>query len=62
MPSAGVPGSSKDKPYAGPLYSEGTKEMDSKKNMGPVHGPAGGGDVSVPDPMDYMKDRGDGEK
>jgi hypothetical protein len=52
---AGVPGSSKQKPYAGPMYSEGTKEMDSQKNVGPVHGPVGIGG-SVPDVLDYVHD------
>lgn len=50
----GVPGSTKSKPYAGPQYSKGTKEMDSKENMGPVEGPKGGGDFVVPDPLGYV--------
>lgn len=49
---AGVPGSTKAKPYAGPLYSKGTKEMDSKENMGPVEGPTAG-DAKAPDPLGY---------
>jgi len=51
----GVPGSSKKQPYAGPMYSDGTKEQDSKKNMGPVHGPV---DMkgAVPDILDYVVD------
>lgn len=48
----GVPGTSKAKPYAGPLYSKGTKEMDSKENMGPPEGPDGN-DAKAPDPLGY---------
>lgn len=51
----GVPGSTKSKPYAGPVYSKGTKEMDSKENMGPVEGPKS--EMSVPDPLGYVKER-----
>lgn len=49
----GVPGSSKKKPYAGPQYSNGTKEMDSHKNVGAVDGPKGG--MDVPDPLNYVR-------
>lgn len=53
MANAGVPGSSKQKPYAGPLYSSGTKESDSKENMGPVEGPTSA-DLTPPDPLGYV--------
>lgn len=52
----GVPGSSKAKPYAGPLYSKGTKEMDSKENMGPVDGPTSA-DLNPPDPLGYVREK-----
>lgn len=52
----GVPGSTKQKPYAGPVYSDGTKEMDSKENQGPVHGPKSS-DAQAPDPLGYVKER-----
>ena len=48
----GVPGSTKAKPYAGPLYSKGTKEQDSKENMGPPAGPTSA-DAKAPDPLGY---------
>ena len=57
---AGVPGSSKAKPYAGPLYSGGTKEQDSHNNVGSVHGPKGG--VSSPDPLGYGVHKSKGKK
>lgn len=52
MSSKGVQGG-KQKPYAGPMYSGGTKYTDSKENVGPVHGPKGG--KSIPDPLGYTK-------
>ena len=52
---SGVPGTSKKQPYAGPMYSEGTPQQDSKSNMGKVHGPV---DMkgAVPDILDYVVD------
>jgi hypothetical protein len=48
------------------MYGDGTKEMDSHKNMGPVHGPnAGheqGGTFDVPDPLDYGSDENKAHK
>lgn len=38
---------------ASPLYSSGTKAMDSKDNQGKVDGPKGG--KRTPDPLDYNK-------
>lgn len=49
----GVPGTSKSKPMASPMYSGGTKEQDSKQNVGPVAGPKSG--KSTPDPLGYTK-------
>lgn len=48
---AGVPGATKAKPYAGPVYSGGTSHQDSKDNMGMPAGPKGG--QSSPDPLGY---------
>lgn len=48
---AGVPGSSKSSPYAGPVFSAGTKDQDSKNNQGAVAGPKGG--MKIPDPFGY---------
>jgi len=41
--------------YLGPLYSDGTAEMDSKKNQGPVEGPKGG--LPIPDPLGFQSER-----
>ena len=47
----GVPGTSKSNPLASPMYSGGTKDQDSKNNVGSVAGPKGG--KSSPDPLGY---------
>ena len=49
----GVPGSTKGSPYAGPMYSGGTKDQDSKNNVGSVAGPKGG--KATPDPLGYRR-------
>lgn len=58
----GVPGSTKSNPYAGPMYSPGTKEMDTKDTVGKVHGPKTS--LPVPDPMGYRpgQSAGSGKK
>jgi len=57
---SGVPGTSKRDPLASPLYSSGTKDQDSKSNMGSVHGPKGG--KSIPDPIGYEVNKNKGGK
>ena len=56
----GVPGATKKNPYAGPVYSSGTKEMDAKNNQGSVAGPKGG--MSSPDPMNLKINKNKGGK
>jgi hypothetical protein len=43
----------KNKPYAGPMYSSGTKDLDVSNQMGKVEGPKTG--KSVPDPLGYIR-------
>jgi len=40
------------------MYSDGTKEMDSKKNVGPVHGPTSP-EGTIPDILHYAPDHED---
>jgi len=53
MPFASKPDKLPEKKGAigSPLYSSGTKDMDSKENQGPVAGPKG--EKSTPDPLGY---------
>ena len=53
MGNEGTQKGGKSKPYAGPMYSSGTKDMDTKNTSGPVAGPTVG--KGTPDPLNYTR-------